>query len=231
MPCWIHCACPLAPLIQCWLARPASRLAKFIPVKHLPLIRRQTPINIEIGGSGGKNSSQTLRHLLSLTCEVSAVTSSHLTLQQHNAIARRVALGRGGARAAPRRAATRCGGATAPAGLQRVTARCKAQPFQTLAAAVALQRTATRFATKSSEKRKATQCHHNKATVSLHSLKPIGSQSGHSRVTVGSQSGHRFLYDFATRRRKNNLILIKYTTAISKSQNHKETYDPIVTRL
>ena len=64
-----------------------------------------------------------------------------------------------------------------------------------------------------------------------HSRITVGSQSGHSRVTVGSQSGHRFLYDFATRRRKNNLILINYTTAIPKSQNHKETYDPTVTRL
>ena len=133
-----------------------------------------------------------VRHLvLNSTCEISSVTSSHLTLQQHNAIARRVALGRGGAREAPRRAATRCGGAAAPAGPQRVAARCKrraarAQPFQTRAAAVAPQRTATRSATKSSEKRKATQCRHSRATVSSHSFKSIGSQSDHSRVTVGS---------------------------------------------
>ena len=72
---------------------------------------------------------------------------------------------------------------------------------------------------------------HIHSNLSDHSRITVGSQSGHSRVTVGSQSGHRFLYDFGMRRRKRNLILIKYTTTISKSQNHKETYDPIVTRL
>ena len=68
-----------------------------------------------------------------------------------------------------------------------------------------------------------------------HNRITVGSQSGHSRVTVGSQSGHSRVIGFfmilARDEEKSNLILIKYTTAISKSQNHKETYDPTVTRL
>ena len=68
-----------------------------------------------------------------------------------------------------------------------------------------------------------------------HSRITVGSQSGHSRVTVGSQSGHSRVIGFfmilARDEEKSNLILIKYTAAIPNSQNHKETYDPIVTRL
>ena len=104
-----------------------------------------THINIEIGGEGGKSSSPTLRHLLNSTCEISSVTSSHLTLQQHNAVTRRVAPGRGGTRAAPWRAAKCCGNAIAPAGPRRVTERRKrrvacADPFRTRAAAAQPQR-------------------------------------------------------------------------------------------
>jgi hypothetical protein len=173
-------------------------------------MRKQTHINIEIGGEGGKSSSPTLRHLLNSTCEISSVTSSHLTLQQHNAITRRVAPGRGGTRAAPWRAAKCCGNAIAPAGPRRVTERRKrrvacAEPFRTRAAAAQPQRrrgggAAHRNKLRSKEHNGIEmdpQSAHILSDLSGHSRVTVGSQSGHSRVTVGSQSGHRFLYDFA----------------------------------
>ena len=159
-------------------------------------MRKQSHINIEIGGEGGKSSSPTLRHLLNSTCEISSVTSSHLTLQQHNAITRRVAPGRGGIRAATQArremlrqrssagwAATRHGAPYAARGMRRAVQDARRR--RAAAAPPWWRRSAPQQAPQ-----QRTQWDRNGPTISSHSLRSVVSQSGHSRVTVGSQSGH-----------------------------------------
>ena len=190
---------PIAPLTQCWLARPTSRLAKSYSDKAppLPSYEGNHISTLKSGGRGrGRIAGRHLGTYSSSTCEIASFHQkpSDPATAQCNCKARRAVPRRRQAGAAARRDALRwrSGAGWGCNGSRRAASGAREAPSRSRRAPPRWRRSAPQraSATKRSEKRKATQGRHSRATVSSHSLKSIGPQSDHSRITVGSQSGH-----------------------------------------